>query len=85
MTKGEGAQTIPTIIEVRKVGDAVALMLPRQMIARLNLKEGDTLHAVTHPDGALTLSAHDPVHARGMDLARQAFREYADTFEALAT
>ncbi len=84
MTKTEADQDIPTLIEVRKVGDAVALILPREMIARLNLKEGDTLHAVAHPDGGLTLSAHDPVHTRGMDLARQAFRDYADTFKALA-
>ena len=84
MTKSEGDHAIPTMIEVRKVGDSVALILPKEMTARLNLREGDTLHAVSHPDGGLTLSAHDPVHARGMDLARKAFHDYADTFKALA-
>ncbi len=88
MTKSEGDQSIPTTIEVREVGDAIALILPREMVARLDLKEGDTLHAVANPDGGLTLTAHDPtrdpVHARGMEIARQAFRDYADTFKALA-
>lgn len=30
------------------------------------------------------LSPYDPKHARAMEIARQAFREYADTFRALA-
>ena len=84
MTESEGDQETPTLIEVRKVGDSVASILPREMLARLNLKEGDTLHAVAHPDGGLTLSAPDPVHARGMELARQAFNDYAEAFKALA-
>ncbi len=84
MTKSEGDDTTPIAVEVRKVDDAVALILPREIVARLDLREGDTLHAVAHPDGGLTLSAHDPVHARGMDLARRAFRDYAETFVALA-
>ena len=79
MTKSDGAQLIAI-----EVGDAGALILPKEMLARLNLKEGDVLHAVAHPDGGLTLSVRDSVHAREMAFARQAFHEYADTFKALA-
>jgi hypothetical protein len=48
------------------------------------LKEGDKLHIIERTERGLKLSPYDPHHAKAMEIARQAFRDYADTFKALA-
>ena len=54
------------------------------MLARLRLQEGDKLHVVEQTERGLKLSPYDPTHAKGLEIARQAFRDYAETFKALA-
>ena len=71
-------------LQIRKIGNSVGLILPKELLARLRLKEGDKLHIVEQTERSLKLSPYDPSHAKGMELARQAFRDYADTFKALA-
>jgi putative addiction module antidote len=78
-TKGEGAA-----LQIRKIGNSVGVILPKELLARLRLKEGDKLHIVEQTERGLKLSPYDPHHAKAMEIARQAFRDYADTFKALA-
>jgi hypothetical protein len=33
----------PTALQICKIGDSVGLILPGELLSRLNLKEGDTL------------------------------------------
>jgi hypothetical protein len=33
-----------TALQIRKIGNPVGLILPRELLARLKLKEGHTLH-----------------------------------------
>ncbi len=85
MTKNEpDAESTGTALQIRKIGNSVGLILPKELLARLKLKEGDKLHVVEQTERGLKLSPYDPAHARGMEIARQAFRDYADTFKALA-
>jgi putative addiction module antidote len=72
------------VLQVRKIGNSVGLILPKELLARLRLKEGDTLHVVEQTERGLKLSPYDPKHAKAMEIARRAFRDYADTFKALA-
>jgi putative addiction module antidote len=72
------------VLQVRKVGNSVGLILPKELLARLRLKEGDKLHIVEQTDRGIKLSPYDPKHARAMEIARQSFRKYADTYKALA-
>ena len=71
-------------LQIRKIGNSVGLILPKELLARLKLKEGDTLHIVEQTERGLKLSPYDPKHAKAMEIARRAFRNYADTFKALA-
>ena len=63
---------------------AIAPDLPKELLARLKLKEGDKLHVVEHTERTIKLSPYDPKHARAMEIARRSFRTYADTYKALA-
>ena len=85
MTRGENDEA-PEIgtLQIRRIGNSVGLILPKELLARLRLKEGDKLHIVEQTDRGLKLSPYDPKHAKAMEIARQAFRDYADTFKALA-
>jgi putative addiction module antidote len=73
-----------TALQIRKIGNSVGLILPKELLARLKLKEGDKFYPVEQPDGSLRLSPFDPKHARTMEIARQIMHEYRDTFAALA-
>src|ERR1700736_3134554 len=73
-----------TVLQIRKIGNSVGVILPKELLARLNLKEGDKLFPVEQPDGSLRLSPFNPKHARTMEIARKIMHEYRDTFAALA-
>ncbi len=78
------SETEDAVLEVRRIGDSLGLILPDDLLTRLRLKEGDRLRVVEETPGALKLAPHDPTHAKAMDIARGAFRTYANTFKALA-
>ena len=84
MIKSEQAEIDPTFLQIRKVGNSVGLILPKEVLARLKLAEGDKLYLTEQTERSFKLSPYDPNHGRGMEIARQAFRDYADTFKALA-
>lgn len=73
-----------TALQIRKIGNSVGLILPKELLARLKLKEGDKLYLTEQTERGLKLSPYDPKHARAMEIARRGFRTYADTFKALA-
>ena len=72
------------LLQVRKIGNSIGLILPKELLARLKLQEGDTLHVVEQTERGLKLSPYDPKHAKAMAIARRSFRKYADTYKALA-
>ncbi len=72
------------LLQVKKIGNSLGLILPRELLARLKLKEGDSLHVVEQTDRGFKLTPYDPKHAKAMEIARRGFRKYADTFKALA-
>jgi putative addiction module antidote len=73
-----------TVLRISKIGNSVGLILPKDLLARLKLKEGDQLHVVEQPERGIKLSPYDPKHAEAMEIARRSFRKYADTYKALA-
>jgi putative addiction module antidote len=71
-------------LQIRKIGNSVGLILPKDLLARLHLKEGDKLSIVEQTDHSFKLTPHDPIHAQAMEIARQVMDEYKDTFRELA-
>jgi putative addiction module antidote len=72
------------VLQVRKIGNSVGLILPKDLLARLKLSEGDKLHVVEQTERGIKLSPYDPKHAKATEIARRSFRKYADTYKALA-
>jgi putative addiction module antidote len=72
------------LLQIQKIGNSVGLILPKELLARLKLKEGDKLHVVEQTERGIKLSPYDPKHVQAMEIARGSFRKYADTYKALS-
>jgi putative addiction module antidote len=73
-----------SVLRVRKIGNSTGVIFSKDLLARLNLKEGDKLYVVEAPERALKLTPYDPKHAEALEIARRSFRTYANTYRALA-
>ena len=78
---------MPVTLKLTTVGDALGVVLPKDLLAKLQIGEGDRLRVEETPAG-LTLSpepeAADNGHARQMDVARRVMREDRDILRRLA-
>lgn len=72
------------VLQIRKIGNSVGLILPKELLARANLQEGDKLHVAELADGSMQLSARDPHFAKGMESANKAIRRYRNALAELA-
>ena len=71
-------------LQVRKIGNSIGFILPKETAARLDLKEGDQLFLVDRPDGGIVLTRNDPDFERTMEMARKLMDKYRNTLAALA-
>ncbi|MBB3276807.1 MULTISPECIES: AbrB/MazE/SpoVT family DNA-binding domain-containing protein [Pseudoxanthomonas] len=70
-------------LKLNRIGNSVGLVLPRDVLSRLKVAEGDTLYLTEAPDG-YRLTPFDPEFARQMDAAEQIMRENRDVLRKLA-
>jgi len=70
-------------LKLTQIGNSVGVILPKEVLARLKLEKGDTLHLTDTPNG-LALTPYDPALEEQLALGREFMREYRDTFHALA-
>ena len=71
-------------LEVKKIGNSTGLILPRELITKLNLRQGQWLHITEMPDGGVRLTPYDPDFDKAMALVDDIMDEYKDTLRALA-
>jgi putative addiction module antidote len=72
------------VLQIRKIGNSLGFILPKDLLTRLDLKDGDKMHVVEQTERGVKLSPYDPKHAKVMGIARQVMDEYKDTFRELA-
>jgi putative addiction module antidote len=73
-----------TALQIRKIGNSIGFILPKEMAARLNLKEGDKLFPIEQPGGGFILTPHDPDFEKAMTVARRGMRRYHNALAELA-
>lgn len=71
-------------LELKKIGNSTGVILPKELLARLGLAQGDVVYVTEMPDRSIKLAPYDPDHEEAMRLAREVMKEYRDTFKALA-
>jgi len=77
-------ETATHVLQIRKIGNSTGIILPKELLLKLGLKEGDKLSVVELPERGVQLSSYDPDHAETMAAAREILDEYKDTFRELA-
>ena len=70
-------------VKIRKVGGSLGVILPKEVLDSLNLKESDEMFVHNTPDG-VKLTPYDPKFARVMKFAREFMRRYRDDMRELA-
>ena len=78
-------ETAMTKLKLTAVGTSTGVIIPKEMLARLNVGKGDVLYAVETPDGDYRLTPYDPGFAEKMDKADEIMRRYRNTLHVLAT
>ena len=70
-------------LKLEKFGDAVGVVLPPELLARLHVAVGDTLHVV-ETAGGVQLSSADAEHDAQMEVARKVMERNFNVLRELA-
>ena len=73
-----------TELKVRKIGNSLGILLPKDAALELQVKEGTSLFLSKAPEGRFYLSQFDSEFAKQMEIAREGMRKYRNTLKELA-
>ena len=71
------------ILKLTTIGNSTGVVLPKDLLAKLRAKKGDSLYAVETPDG-IELTPYNPEFATQMELAEGIMRKDRDILRKLA-
>jgi len=71
-------------LKVRKIGNASGVILPREILNRMHLKDGDKLYLTEAPDGSYRITPYDPEFEKQMTLGQKAMSRFRNTLRELA-
>lgn len=71
------------ILKLIQIGNSVGVVLPKELLARMNLDKGATVFVTKTPDG-IALTPYDPALEEQLKAGREFMQEYRDTFHHLA-
>ncbi len=71
-------------LKVRKIGNSLGVVLPKDVINRLHTKNGEPLFLIEAPDGSYRLTSYDPAFEKKMAKAEDIISRYRNTLHILA-
>ena len=71
------------VLKLASVGDSTGVVIPKEMLDRLKVNQGDELFAIEVPGGYF-LTTHDSEVEEELRLGREFMNKYRETFQALA-
>ena len=71
-------------IEIKRIGNSTGVILPKELLTRLQLKQGQQLHITELPGGGFQALPYDPDFEKTMEIVDEIIDEYRDTLAALA-
>ena len=72
-----------TTLKLTTMGNATGIVLPREILERLRVQQGDSLYVLETPQG-IELTPFNPEFAAQMEAAEQVMREDRDALKRLA-
>jgi putative addiction module antidote len=76
-------QVVATV-KLKKIGNSAGVILPKEVMARLQLSVGDTFYATLTPEGGIRLTPYDPDFEKAMEVARRGMKIYRNALAELA-
>ncbi|WP_019506496.1 AbrB/MazE/SpoVT family DNA-binding domain-containing protein [Pleurocapsa sp. PCC 7319] len=70
-------------IKIRKVGNSLGATIPKEVLEKLRVEEGDTVFVTETPDG-VKLSAYDPEFEKAMSIYKKGSHKYRNAMKELA-
>jgi putative addiction module antidote len=71
-------------LEIKKIGNSTGLILPKELLTRLDLQQGQWLSVTENADGSIRLSPFDPEFDKAMRIVDDIMDEYRDALRELA-
>jgi putative addiction module antidote len=71
-------------LKVRKFGNSLGVVLPKEVISRLGAKDGARLYLTESPEGGYRLTPYDPSFEEKMAKAEDIIARYRNTLHVLA-
>ncbi len=71
------------VLKLTQIGNSLGVVLPKELLGRMNVGKGDQLFVSRSPSGWL-LSPFDPTVAEQVERGRAVMKRYRDTFRELA-
>ena len=72
-----------TSLKIRKIGNSLGVVLPKDLLEKLNVGEGDVL-AVKHDDQGVRIEVSEAETDRLMELAEEIIEENRNVLKVLA-
>jgi len=76
-------EEIVMLLNVKKRGNSLSVIIPKEMAANMNVEDGDNLFATKTPSG-YEISAYDPDFANKIEVARRGMKKYRNALIELA-
>ncbi|MFZ3199643.1 MAG: AbrB/MazE/SpoVT family DNA-binding domain-containing protein [Candidatus Acidiferrales bacterium] len=71
-------------LKVRKIGNSLGVVLPKEALSRLHAAEGDRLFLIEGPSGGYQLTPYDPAFGKKMKKAEEIIGRYRSTLHTLS-
>jgi putative addiction module antidote len=71
-------------VQLKKIGNSTGMLLPKEVMAKLNLSVGDTFYATLTAEGGIRFTPYDPKFEKAMEVARRGMKIYRNALAELA-
>jgi putative addiction module antidote len=71
-------------LKITQIGNSMGVILPKEILAKMNLEKGDTVYLTEAANGGFTLSPYDDEFERQMDAARRIMKKRRNVLRELA-
>lgn len=71
-------------LRIRKVGNSLGVVLPKEVIGRLRTGEGQDVFLLEGPNNTYSITPFDPAFEKKMEKAEEIMARYRNTLHVLA-
>ena len=73
-----------TKLKVRQIGNSLGVVLPKDILTQLKVRDGDSLFITEAPDKSMRITPYDPAFLDQLAAAEEGMRAYRNTLRKLA-